>query len=30
MPEPMIFHPHHRQDLTAKQARVGREQAKEE
>jgi hypothetical protein len=26
----MIFHPQHGQDLTAKQARIGREQAKEE
>jgi len=30
MPESMIFHPQQGQDLTAKQARIGREQAKEE
>ena len=30
MPESMIFHPQHGQDLTTKQARIGREQAKEE
>jgi len=30
MPESMIFHPQNGQDLTAKQARIGREQAKEE
>jgi len=30
MPASMIVHPQHGQDLTAKQARIGREQAKEE
>jgi hypothetical protein len=30
MPESMIFHHQHGQDLTTKQARIGREQAKEE
>jgi hypothetical protein len=30
MPESMIFHPQHGQDLTAEQALIGREQAKEE
>jgi hypothetical protein len=30
MPESMVFHPQHGQDLNAKQARIGREQAKEE
>jgi hypothetical protein len=30
MPESMILHPQHGQDLNTKQARIGREQAKEE
>jgi len=30
MPESMIFHHQHDQDLTTKQARIGHEQAKEE
>jgi hypothetical protein len=30
MPESMIFHSQHGQDLAAKQARIGREQATEE
>jgi hypothetical protein len=30
MPESMILHPQHGQDLTIKQACIGREQAKEE
>jgi hypothetical protein len=30
MPESLILNPQHGQDLTAKQARIGREQVKEE
>jgi hypothetical protein len=30
MPESMIFHPQHGQDLPTKQARIGPEQAKQE
>jgi hypothetical protein len=30
MPESMVFHPQHGQDLTGKQARIGLEKAKDE